>query len=105
MKPILLGYEEYYAWKYAENCLITLKYIAASDTIFGPNVSSLTGKIVIKLPKHLKTDLIRILFKLLELNKHMVVESHVLFVNGLPFVVSMPQKLRLNMAEHVKKCT
>ena len=79
---------------------VTDKYIETSDNIFGPNFASQRVKLVRKYPQQANT-VYKKYHKNLWIEKEVLMASDVMFVNGLPFVVSISRKLRLATAKHM----
>ena len=63
------------------NCPIALDDIKNSNTIFGPNVPSLKGKMVRRQPKTVVLNYVKVLKDILQLHKIVSVTSNIMFIN------------------------
>ena len=65
------------------NCPVNPNEIKNANTIFGPDVTSLKGKIVRRQTKPVVSNEINILKDILQLHKMVLVATDTMFVNGI----------------------
>jgi hypothetical protein len=76
------------------NCPVTPSSISAAHKIFGPNIASLKGKTTRRTPQPVLTNYVQIPKEMLELNKDVTLAVDVMFVDGIPFAVSLSRKIK-----------
>ena len=81
------------------NCFVILDDIKNDNTIFGPDVPSLKGKILIILPKPVVSNYAKILKEILQLNKMVFVEGDIMFVNGMELIVSIYRHVKFTTVQ------
>lgn len=76
------------------NCPITARDVSNAIRIYGPNLAGIRGKTVRRTPERVNTDKIEIPrdFQLLHCN--VTLEADVFYVNEIPFLLSMSQKIK-----------
>jgi hypothetical protein len=79
-----------------KNCYVTSTDVANANTIFGPDLATLKGKTVRITPPPVATDYVQIPKETMSLNRNTTLASDIMFVNGLPFLVSISQKIKNN---------
>jgi hypothetical protein len=88
-----------------KNCPITPANIAAANKIFGPDVASLKGKTTRTTPKPVLIDYVKIPKEIIDINKEVTLAADVMFVDGLPFLVSTSRKIKFTTTEYVPRRT
>jgi hypothetical protein len=83
------------------NCPVTPSAVRNANRIFGPNLAGVRGRTVRRLPESVTTNYIQILHMLLEQHQWVTLAVNVMFVNGVPFLVSVARGLNLVTAEHM----
>ena len=83
-----------------KDCPITNSDIITAHKIFGPDLANLRGKMVRRKPKHVNTDLVDIPQALVDHQKNVTLVADVMFVNGVPFLVSSSRNIMLTTIEH-----
>ena len=73
------------------NCPITPKAVTISTTFFDPQIATLTGVNKRKYSEPVVTDYVKILQRILDLNKEVTLTAYVMFVNGIVLFVSTSQ--------------
>jgi hypothetical protein len=83
------------------NCPVTPSAEQNANRIFGPNLAGVRGGTVRRPPESVTTNYVQIPCVLLERHQRVTLAVDVMFVNGLPFLVSMARGLNLVTAEHM----
>ena len=76
------------------NCPVTFDDVKNSELIFVPDITSLKEKSVRSKPASVVTDSVEIPREILELRKDLEVSTYIMFINKLPFLVSISQGLK-----------
>jgi hypothetical protein len=84
------------------NCPITVQGIDNANCIFGPNLANLRGKTIRTKPEHVHIEYVQIPWDFVELHKYVTLVVDVMFVNGLPFLVTSSQGISLVTIEYLK---
>ena len=74
-------------------------------TIFGPDLASIRGKTVRRKPTHVLTNYVNIPRDLIQLNQHVTLSADIMFVNGVPFLVSALRSINLITIENAPRHT
>ena len=83
-----------------KDCPITNDDIKNANTIFGTNLTTIRGKMVRRRPKLVITDYVNIPRLLVDANQRVTLAADVMFVNSVPFLVSISRKINLITIEH-----
>jgi hypothetical protein len=81
--------------KLIANCPVTVKDIRNANRIFGPDLANLRGKTTRKKPEHVRVDYVEIPRDLVDMHKYVTLVADVMFVNGLPFLVTSSRGISL----------
>jgi hypothetical protein len=84
---------------YILNCPVNDTAIKNANTIFGPDLAGVRGRTVRRPPEAVRTDFVHIPRAVLEQHRQVVLTADVMFVNGVPFLVSLARGLNLITAE------
>jgi hypothetical protein len=84
-----------------KNCPVTLTDVANANTIFGPDLATLKGKTVRITPPPVATDYVQIPNEIMSLNRNVTLAIDIMFVNGLPFLVSISRKINFTTVEYI----
>jgi hypothetical protein len=87
------------------NCPVTPNAVQNAHRIFGPNLAGVRGGMVRQPPDSVTTNYVQIPHALLEWHQWVTLAVDVMFVNGVPFLVSMARGLNLVTAEHMPNRT
>jgi hypothetical protein len=74
------------------NCPVAPSGVKAANNIFGPDIASLRVKTVQVIPSPVTTQYMSIPPQIIELNKDVTLTADIMFVNKLPFMISMARK-------------
>ena len=81
------------------NCPITRDDIQAAEDIFGPDVGGLKGKTVRRPPHRVETHLEAVPRGILKRYQKVTVCADIMFVNSIPFMVSISRNIRFGTVE------
>ena len=70
------------------NCPVTVCDVDNANQIFGPDLANLRGKATRTKPDRVQVKNVQILRDFVQLHKHVTLVADVMFVNGLPFLVT-----------------
>jgi hypothetical protein len=84
-----------------KNCTVTETDIANANKIFGPDLPSLRGKSVWVTPPPVVTEYVQIPREIMSLNRNVTLLIDIMFVNGLPFMVSVSRKIKYTTVEYL----
>ena len=88
-----------------KNCQITLADVTNAKNIFGPDRGSLKGKTVRQRPEKVRPVYVSIPRSLFEQIKNVTLAADVMFVNGLPFFVTLSRGIKLVSAQFLPSRT
>jgi hypothetical protein len=91
--------------KLLTNCPITVRNVENSNQIFGPDLANLRGKTTRAKLDHVRGEYARISKDFIQLHKYMTLVADVMFVNGLPFLVTSSWGISLVTIEHLPSRT
>jgi hypothetical protein len=91
--------------KLIANCPVTVKDIHNANRIFGPDLANLRGKTTRKKPEHVRVDYVEIPRDLVDMHKYVTLVADVMFVNGLPFLVTSSRGISLVTIEYLPSRT
>jgi hypothetical protein len=84
-----------------KNCPIKPKHIANANSIFGPSVAGVRGGTTSQKPERVEAAVGRIPDDFHRLHKFVVLTANVMIVNGMAFLTTLSQKLRLSTVEQL----
>jgi hypothetical protein len=84
-----------------KDCPITNADIIHTHKIFGPNLANIRGKTVCRKPEQVTMDYVDIPRVILDVHSRVTLVADVMFVNGVPFLVSASRNINLITIEHV----
>ncbi len=88
-----------------KDCPVTNNDILNAHTIFGPDLASIRGKTVRRKPTHVPTNYVDVPWNLIQLNQRATLLADVMFVNGVPFLVSAWRSINLITIENAPRRT
>ena len=77
------------AIKHLHDCPITTSDISTADDIFGPNLGSLKGKTPTRPNAHVRGSTDGVPIEIMERHKRTVLAIDIMFVNSIPFLVTV----------------
>ena len=84
---------------------ITAKDITNAQNIFGPSTACIKGKWVRGRPETVQPEYVSIPEQLVSMNRYVTLAADVMFVSGLPFLVTLSRRVRYVMVQFVPKRT
>jgi hypothetical protein len=84
------------------NCPVTIHDVDNANQIFGPDLTNLKGKATRTKPERVQVKYVQIPWDFAQLHKYVTLVADVMFVNGLPFLVTSLQGLSLVAIEHLQ---
>jgi hypothetical protein len=81
--------------KLIANCPVTVRNIQNAHQFFGLNLANLRGKTTRTKPEHVRADYVNIPRYFMDLHKYVTIVADVMFVNGLPFLVTSSRGISL----------
>jgi hypothetical protein len=87
------------------NYPVTHSDVKASNNIFGPDIASLKVKTARVTPSPVTTQYVSIPPEIIELNKDVALTDDVMFVNKLPFMISMARKIKFTTSKFLPRRT
>ena len=100
--PNTQDYIRYVERNMIPNCPINKADILRADDIFGTNIGSLQGKTVRKKSKRIITTIHELPTEIIKRHGNVTIEADVMYVNGIPFVVTMSRHIHFCTAELIK---
>ena len=91
--------------KLIPNCPVMVHDIDNANRIFSPDLTNLRGKTTRTKPDHVRVDYVEIPWDFVELHKHVMLVADIMFVNGLPFMVTSSIGISLVTIEYLHSCT
>jgi hypothetical protein len=80
---------------------VTIEDAMVAIKIWGPSVAALKGKTVQKRPEPVETDIVSILKEIRELHKEVALTIDILFVNKIPFFLTLSRVLFFITVTHL----
>ena len=87
------------------NCDVTPTAVKNFNQIFGPNLAGVRGRTIRTTPEPVHIDYVQIPRAILDRHGIVTLTVDCMFVNGVPFLVSVSRGLNLIMAEFTPTCT
>ena len=91
--------------KTLDNCPVIPADIPNALALYGPHLPGVRGYTVRKKPDRVKTESLSVPDDYHRLHHFVTLTADVIFVNGVPFLVTLSRKIRLLTAEHIPSCT
>ncbi len=91
--------------KLIANCPVTVRDIQNAPQIFSPDLAKLRSKTTRTKPEHVRADYVKIPRDFMDLHKYMTIVADVMFVNGLPFLVTSSRGISLVTIEFLPSRT
>jgi hypothetical protein len=91
--------------KLIANCPVTVQDVHNANRIFGPDLANLRGKTTRKKPEYVRVDYVENPRDIIDMHKYVTLVADVMFVNGLPFLVSSSRGISLVTIEYLPSRT
>ena len=92
---------KYLVSHHLSDCPVSADDITRSHTIFGPDPKGIRGKTTWTPPEHVTTDYVQIPRDFIKLHKYVALVADVMFVNNIPFLITMSRKIKFITVEHI----
>jgi hypothetical protein len=83
------------------NCPVTSKDVTNANTIFGPDLATLKGKTVRITPPPVAMNYVQMPNEIMPLNHNVTLAIDIMFLSGLPFLVSISRKIKFTTVEYL----
>jgi hypothetical protein len=83
------------------NCPFLTSNVTNARTIFGPDLTSVRGKTVRRMPAAVVADYVAVLHLLMETNKVVTLAADVFFKDSTAFLLKVSRRMKFVMVEHV----
>ncbi len=87
--------------KLITNCPVTVHDINNANRIFGPDLANLREKMTSTKPEQVRVEIVQIHWDVVQRHKYVTLVADVMFVNGLPFLVTSSRGLGLVTIEYL----
>jgi hypothetical protein len=91
--------------KLITNCPVTVHEVNISYLIFGPDLANLWGKTTRTKPERMRVKIVQTPPDYVQLHKFVTLVADVMFMNGLPFLVTSSRGLSLVIIEYLPSRT
>jgi len=101
-RPSTQDYIKYVERNMIPNCPINKADILRAEDIFGANIGSLQGKTTRKKSERIVTTIHELPTQIIQRHGNVTIEVDIMYVNGIPFVVTTSRSIHFCMAEMIK---
>ncbi len=91
--------------KLLTNCPVTVQDVNNAHHIYGRNLANIRGKTTKRKPEHVQIDYVQIPRDFVKMHKYITLAADVMFVNGLPFLVTLSRGISLVKIEFLPSRT
>jgi hypothetical protein len=84
-----------------QDCPVTVQDVDVAYAIHGKNISALKGKATRTKPIHVAGDFVKVPRELLKLHKDVFLTADILFVNKIPFFITLSRKICFTTVKHL----
>lgn len=101
--PARADFESMVRGKLLEDCPITVANIHSARNIFGPDLVGLRGQTVQQWPERVITEVVPVPRDFVQLHKFVTMTTDIMFVNGVPFLMTRSQGIQLITVEFLPR--
>ncbi len=91
--------------RFITDCPVTVQDVENANCIFGLDLANFRGKTIRTKLEHVRIEYVQIPWDFVELHKNVTLVADVMFVNGLPFLVTSSRGISLVTIEYLKSRT
>ena len=91
--------------KLLANCPVTVQDVNNAHHIYGRDLANIRGKTTRRKPEHVQIDYVQIPRDFVKMHKYVTLAADVMFVNGLPFLVTSSRGISLVTIEYLPSRT
>lgn len=91
--------------KLIDDCPVDVSDLQNAHTIFGPDLAGLRGRTVRRRPERVTTNIVSIPRDFVLLHKFVTLTADIMFVNGVPFLVTRSRNIQLITVEFLRRRT
>ncbi len=77
------------------NCPVTVQDVNNAHHIYGCDLANIRGKTTRRKPEHVQIDSVQIPWDFVKMHKYVTLAADIMFVNGLPFLVTSSRGISL----------
>jgi hypothetical protein len=103
--PAKADFEGMVRGKLLDDCPIDVVDLCNAHTIFGPDLAGIRGSTVRRRPERVTTDIVAIPRDFVRLHKFVVLTADIMFVNGIPFLLTRSRGIQLITVEFLTRRT
>jgi hypothetical protein len=103
--PGLADFEGMVREKLIDDCPIDHIDLKNAHSIFGPDLASVRGRTVRRKPERVEVNVVAIPKDFLRLHKFITLTADIMFVNGLPFLLTRSRGIQLITVEYLPRRT
>eukprot|EP00804_Cyclotella_cryptica_P019093 CCRYP_021211-RA/>CCRYP_021211-RA protein AED:0.16 eAED:0.16 QI:0/0/0/0.66/1/1/3/0/1057 len=103
--PAKADYEGMVRGKLLDDCPIDVVDLRNAHTIFGPDLAGLRGRTVRRRPERVTTDVVAVPRDFVRLHKFVTLTADIMFVNGIPFLLTRSRGIQLITVEFLPRQT
>ena len=88
-----------------KDCPITITDVKNAHKIYSPDLAAIRGKTIQRKPTRVITDYVDIPKEIIDVNQRVTLAADIMFVNSVPFLVSVSRNINLITIEHAPQRT
>eukprot|EP00804_Cyclotella_cryptica_P005871 CCRYP_000147-RA/>CCRYP_000147-RA protein AED:0.12 eAED:0.13 QI:0/0/0/1/0/0/3/0/1214 len=101
--PTRADFEGMVCGKLIADCPVDVVDLKNAHTIFGPDLAGIWGRTVRRRPERVTTDIVAVPQDFVQMHKFLVLTAGVMFVNGIPFLLTRSRGLQLITVEFLPR--
>jgi hypothetical protein len=91
--------------KLLANCPVTVHDVINAHHIYGRDLANVRGEMTRRKPEHVQVEYVQIPQDFVKMHKYVTLAADVMFVNGLPFLVTSSRGISLVTIEYLPSRT